>query len=128
MVFDQRQRVLERRQQMLQRRSATLRSQLAQDAQVLQAPLALADQVRDGWRWLRANPGWVLAAAGLLVLLRPRRAPRLLWRLGSRAWAGWQLWRRLRGWGQAVTGRPVAPAESWQSVARRLLSGPGRQR
>lgn len=98
MFFDQQQRDAAQRQQLLLARSSRLRQQLSDDVQVLQRPLALADQVRHGWRWLRAHPE--VPAAGILVLawIRPRRA----WRLASRLWAGWQLWRRVRrlqqGW------------------------------
>ena len=83
---------LAQRQLRLLVRSSELRSRFARDAQVWQQPLALADQVRAGWRWLRAHPEVPLAAAAVVVLLRPRRAWRLVWRL----WAGWRLWRRVR--------------------------------
>jgi hypothetical protein len=78
-----------RREQLLLR-SATLRGQLARDAQVLQAPLALADSVRDGLRWLRQNPEWPLGGVLLLLVLKPRRT----WRWISRGWWAWRLWRR----------------------------------
>ncbi len=98
MFFDQQQRDVAQRQQQLLVRSSRLRQRLADDAQVLQRPLALADQVRHGWQWLRAHPEVPAAGALLLALIRPRRA----WRLASRAWAGWQLWRRVQrlqqGW------------------------------
>lgn len=83
---------LQRRQLHLMLRSAELRSQFAKDAQAWQQPLALADQVRAGWRWLCAHPELPLAAALVVVVLRPRRA----WRLGWRLWAGWRLWQRAR--------------------------------
>lgn len=83
---------LERRQQRLLVRSGELRAQFAQDAQALQHPLALADRVHAGWRWLRAHPELPLAAALLFLVLRPRR----IWRLGWRLWAGWKLWQRVQ--------------------------------
>jgi len=83
---------LERRQQRLLVRSGELRSQFVQDARVLQQPLALADQVQAGWRWLRAHPELPLAAVAVVALLRPRR----VWRLGWRLWAGWRLWQRVQ--------------------------------
>ena len=83
---------LAHRQQRLLVRSSELRSQFARDAQVWKQPLALADRVRAGWRWLRAHPEVPLAAAAMLVVLRPRRAWRLIWRL----WAGWRFWRRVQ--------------------------------
>ena len=83
---------LQSRQQRLLVRSSELRSQFARDAQAWQQPLALADQVRAGWRWLRAHPEVPLGVLAVLVVLRPRRA----WRLGWRLWAGWRLWQRLQ--------------------------------
>ncbi len=84
--------VLARRQQSLLLRSAELRGQLARDAMVWQPPLALADRVHAGWRWLRAHPEGPLAAVAVLLVLRPRRALRWGWRL----WSGWRLWQRLQ--------------------------------
>lgn len=107
MFFQRQHRAAAQRQALLLQHSARLRQQLGGDAQVLQRPLALAEQVHNGWRWLRAHPEWVGAGVLLLVVLRPRRMPRLLWRLGSRAWAGWQLWQRARRW-SADTG-PLLP-------------------
>ncbi len=83
---------LARRQQQLLVRSSELRRQWADEARAWQTPLALADQVHAGWRWLRAHPEALLAAAATVLVLRPRRA----WRLGWRLWAGWRLWRRLQ--------------------------------
>jgi hypothetical protein len=85
---------LARRQQGLLLRSAALRSDLGHDLQRLQAPLALADRVRAGWLWLRAHPQAPLAAAVVLVVLRPRRA----WRWGLRLWWGWRSWQRVQRW------------------------------
>ena len=82
------------RQQQLLLRSAALRHTLAQQARALQAPLALADQLRTGGSWLRRHPVLPLAALGLLVFKRPRRILRWLPRL----LAGWQLYLRLRDW------------------------------
>lgn len=124
MFFDRQQHQLQLRCQQLQQRSAGLRLQLAHDARVLQAPLALADQVRDSWRWLRSHPQWLAAATGVLVLLRPRRALRLARRL----WTGWRLWQRLQRWRatlgpllppalQGLTARLGAGADSWRSAA-----------
>lgn len=83
---------LARRQQQLLVRSSELRSAFARDALAWQPPLALADQVHRGWLWLRAHPEVPLAAAAVVLVLRPQRA----WRLGWRLWSGWQLWLRLR--------------------------------
>lgn len=88
----QRAVALARRQQQLLGRSAELRGQLAHDARVWQPPLALADRVRAGARWLLAHPEVPLSAAAVLLLLRPRRALRWGWRL----WSAWRLWQRLQ--------------------------------
>lgn len=87
-----RAQALARRQLDLVRRSGELRHAFAQDAQALQRPLALADQVHAAWCWLRAHPEVPLAAAAVLVVLRPRRALRLAWRV----WTGWRLWQKLQ--------------------------------
>ena len=83
---------LARRQQLLLVRSSELRGQLARDARAWQPPLALADRVYAGWRWLRDHPEAPLAVAAVLVVMRPRRALRWGWRL----WSGWRLWLRLQ--------------------------------
>ena len=124
MFFDAQHQALAQRRQQLQDRSAVLRDQLAVDAQVLRTPLALADQVRRGWRWLKANPQWVGVAVAVLVVWRPRR---LAW-LAGRLWAGWRLWQRLHRWRGvlapvaqqlvgALTGPTAARARSWRSAA-----------
>jgi hypothetical protein len=125
MFFDAQHQALAQRRQQLQDRCALLRGRLADDAQVLRTPLALVDQVRAGWRWLKANPQWVGVGVAVLVVWRPRR---LAW-LGGRLWAGWRLWQRLHRWRGAlapvalhllgaVTGRLAARARSWRSGAR----------
>lgn len=74
-------------------RSAALRGDIARDLQGLAAPLALGDQARGAWQWMKANPQWPLAAAAVtVVVLRPRRT---LW-LATRVFGAWQLWRRVR--------------------------------
>lgn len=88
---------LARRQQGLLLRSADLRGVLAHDLRTLHTPLAMADRVQAGWRWLRAHPELPLAAAATVLVLRPRRA----WRWGLRVWWGWRSWQRLQRWLQA---------------------------
>ncbi len=124
MFFDTQQHALAERGRALQARSAALRGQLAVDAQVLRTPLALVDQVRRGWQWLKAHPQWVGVGVALLVLWRPRR---VAW-LAGRLWAGWRLWQRMHRWRDrlgpvavqllgAVTGPLAARARSWRSAA-----------
>lgn len=105
MFFDRQLDEAQQRQQQLVMRSGLLRQRLADDVQVLQPPLALADQVCQGWHWLRAHPEVLAGGALLLALVRPRRA----WRLASRAWAGWQLWRRVQRLQQGWTARNLPP-------------------
>lgn len=105
MFFDRQLVEARQRQQQLLVRSDQLRRRLTDDMQVLQRPLALVDQVRQGWQWLRAHPEVLAGGALLLALLRPRRA----WRLASRAWAGWQLWRRVQRLQQGWTARNLPP-------------------
>jgi hypothetical protein len=94
MWFDSRQQALARRGELLQARSALLRGALAQDSRALQMPLAVADQVLAGGRWLKSHPEAVAVGVAALVLWRPRR----VWRLGRRLWSGWRLWRRAQRW------------------------------
>jgi hypothetical protein len=82
------------RQQRLLARSAELRLALGRQAQVMRAPLALADTARSGFDWLRRNPLVPLAALLVLVLLRPRRA--MLW--AGYGWGWWKMFRQFQGW------------------------------
>lgn len=92
------------RQQRLLVRSAQLRLVLADQAQILQRPLALADQAQGGLQWLYRNPQWPLGALVLVVLVRPRRA--LVW--GGRLWWGWKMFKRTQQWlGQLPLQRPL---------------------
>lgn len=87
------------RREELQSRSAVLRGELAAQAGVsLRAPLALADNIAIGWRWMQQNPEWPIGLAGLLLLARPR----LLLRWGGRGLWVWQAWRRLRPYAGAA--------------------------
>ena len=99
-----RARELQLKRERLRVRSAELRLAVQRESQVLQLPLAVADQVVAGARWLRRNPEWPLGALVVLVVLRPRRA--LRW--AGRAWWGWRLWRKAsRLW--AVVAAPPRP-------------------
>jgi hypothetical protein len=89
----QRATALALRQQVLLLRSTELRGRLATDAgALLGRPLALADRLRQGWRWLRANPAAPVAALVVVTVVRPRR----VWRWGWKLWWGWRMWRRLQ--------------------------------
>ena len=82
------------RQQQLLTRSAELRLELAQQAQVLTRPLAMADKARELVHWLASNPAWPAGAVLALIILRPRRT--LVW--GARLWWGWQTYMQARRW------------------------------
>lgn len=82
------------RQQRLLVRSAQLRLELADQAQVLQRPLAVADRAQSGLYWLYRNPQWPLGALALLIVVRPRRA--LVW--GGRLWWGWKTLKHTQQW------------------------------
>ena len=101
MWFNREQAELQIRREQLRLRSTELRLLVADQARVLVAPLALADQLRAGLRWLREHPEGPLLLLGLVVVLRPRRA--LRW--AGRLWWGWGLWQRGRRWLAAVEAR-----------------------
>ena len=86
------------RRQRLMMRSAHLRRRLAGQAEVLRAPLALADTARSGVEWLRQHPYALIGPAILLVVLRPARALRWVGRL----WWGWRTLRQTGRWLEAV--------------------------
>jgi hypothetical protein len=94
MWFNHEQAELQVERERLRLRSTELRLQVARQAQVLVAPLAVADQVQAGVRWLRAHPEGPLLVLGLVIVARPRRA--LRW--AGRLWWGWGLWQRGRRW------------------------------
>lgn len=79
-----------RREQLLLR-SAALRQRFAHEARALEPPLARADRVLGGLRWLRGHPGLVAGGVVVVIVLRPRQA----WRWALRGWWGWRLWQRL---------------------------------
>ncbi len=106
MLFATRQAELQQRRRVLLAHSRALRIHIALDAQPLKRPLALADQVHAGARWLAAHPQWPAAGVVLLAALRPRKA--IGWAL--RAWGGWRLWRQVRGAVQIA----LSEAQRWQ--------------
>ena len=82
------------RQQSLVARSATLRGALAEQAQTLEAPLAAADRVRAGVRWLYEQRVWIGVAVLAVLIVRPRRA----WRVARWSWWLWRNARRAQVW------------------------------
>ena len=91
-------RLAARREELLSR-SVMLRGRLAAQAgSALRPPLALADNVASGLRWLRQNPEWPIGLAGLLLVARPR----LLLRWSGRGLWAWQFWRRVRPYAGAA--------------------------
>ncbi|WP_448253659.1 YqjK family protein [Ottowia oryzae] len=84
--------LLSRRDQ-LKLRSDYLRNQLSFKAGRVQPVFRAADRVADGAQWVKAHPGLVaVAVAGLLGAVIAR--PRAFMRLGSRAFAAWQMVQR----------------------------------
>lgn len=102
-MTQQRDAELAVRKQKLLIRSAELRVTLAHQAQVVRAPLAVADQAVAGAQWLRDHPAWPLGTMAVLAALRPRRALRWAMRL----WWGWQTYAKARDWlGRTPMKRP----------------------
>lgn len=104
-MASERERELQLKRERLLVRSAELRLAVGRQAQALQTPLAIADQVRAGVGWLRRNPEWPLGALVVLVVLRPRRA--LRW--ASRAWWSWRLWRKAARLWTVLAASPRTP-------------------
>ena len=80
---------LQRRREKLVLLAAAQRDAVARDFQPVERPLAIADSVVDGVRYLRAHPGFVVAGAVVIVALSPRRA--FAW--ASRGLAAWRTYR-----------------------------------
>jgi len=70
-------------------RAAVERERVAVQMRAWEAPLAFADKGLRAVRYVRRHPEWILAAAALLVVLRPRRA--IAW--ARRGIAVWRTWR-----------------------------------
>jgi hypothetical protein len=92
-IWSAEQAEIQSRRSRLLARSGGLRERLAEEAQALERPLALADRARGALEWLAAHPQWLIAAVAVPIVLRPRRA--LAWAL--KLWGGWRLWRNVRG-------------------------------
>ena len=82
------------RRQRLLLRSAALRNALAAQSVALEAPLAAADRVHAGARWLYRQRGWVAGGVVVVLVLRPRRA----WRVARLGWWLWRTARQVQPW------------------------------
>jgi hypothetical protein len=81
------------RQQHLLARSAELRASVAQQAQGLKKPLALADKARAAAQWAYSNPVLPLGVGLVLAVVLPKRTL-LIW--GGRLWGAWTAYNRVR--------------------------------
>lgn len=84
--------LIERREQ-LRMRSDVLRHRLAFRATRLQPAFRATDRAADGLNWVRRHPGLVLVA-GAAMLGAVVARPRAFMRLGTRAFAAWQIVQR----------------------------------
>ena len=82
------------RRQRLLARSAALRALLAEQSVVLETPLAVADRVHAGARWIARHRDWVVGGVVVVLVMRPRRA----WRLMRFGWWAWRSARRAQAW------------------------------
>jgi len=83
-------------------RAAVERERLLVRLQAWEAPLSLVDRAVAAAHYVRRHPQWLVAAALLIAVLRPRRALALA-RNGLIAWRAWRwIAQSLRG-----PGRPV---------------------
>jgi len=70
-------------------RAAVEREHVSAQLRAWEAPLALVDRSVAAVRCVRRHPEWLVAAAVVLAILRPRRA--LAWaRNGLLAWRAWR--------------------------------------
>ena len=70
-------------------RAALEREQLSAQLDAWRAPLALLDRGVAAARQVRRHPGWLVAVAVVIALVRPRRA--LAW--ARRGFILWRTWR-----------------------------------
>lgn len=82
--------VVARRERLIAK-AALQRETLARDAQAWVPAVRVVDRAWSGVVWLREHPHLLLVAAGVMLVLRPRRT--LRWSL--RAFSVWQAYRRL---------------------------------
>ena len=92
------------RRDALKMRSEYLRHQLSFKATSIQPAFRATDRLAEGLDWVKAHPGLVAAAgAGLLGAVVAR--PRAFMRLGTRAFAAWQMIQRVQPMVRAFTRR-----------------------
>lgn len=99
------------RQQRLLMRSAGLRTSIADQAVVLEAPFAIADWVHAAacWAW-RERVALIGGTTVVLVLLRPRR----VWKLARFGWRAWRRAQRVQAWMLAAG---LAPGRTFSDAA-----------
>lgn len=95
--------LLARRDQ-LKMRSDSLRHQLSLKSRRAQPVFRAADRMGDGLDWVKAHPGLV-AVAGAALLGAAIARPRAFMRLGTRAFAVWQMVQRAQPVVRAFTRR-----------------------
>jgi hypothetical protein len=93
-VISSREADLALRRQRLLARSAALRASLAEQSVLLETPLAVADRVHAGARWIARHRDWVAGGVIVVLVMRPRRA----WRLVRSGWWVWRSARRAQAW------------------------------
>lgn len=94
--------------QRLQLKSAEQRGALIAAAIQLAPAFAVADGLREAWRWLRRNPEWLAGGIAVLVVVRPRA----LWRMAQRSFFAWQLWRKVGEWRKSSAASAAWPFKS----------------
>ncbi|MFD1711984.1 hypothetical protein FVQ98_05500 [Ottowia sp. GY511] len=92
------------RRDALKMRSEYLRHQLSFKATGIQPAFRATDRVAEGLGWVKAHPGLV-AAAGAALLGAVVARPRAFMRLGTRAFAAWQMVQRVQPMVRAFTRR-----------------------
>lgn len=83
---------LARRRECLIAQAAQQRATLAESAQPLRGPFALADRGLAALRYLKQHPLWLVGGVAALIALRPRGAMKWL----GRGWATYKVVRSLR--------------------------------
>lgn len=89
------------KKQRLQFDSETLRNRLAYNTSFVPPLCASLDQIRAGWRWLKARPAIPVAIGVALVVSRPRD----VWRWARRGIGAWQVWQKARRYIESIKSR-----------------------